>query len=575
MTRRTGYGVVALVALVLSFLFARLTIDDAFITWRYGFNLVHHGVWNWNPTAAPRVEAYTNPSYAVLSIVPAALGFPAEAFFKLVSLVLGAALCAFLATRPLPWRQKAALLLMVVGNPTYHVHLWSGLETALFSTIVIVAFGQLYLRGGLRWHGYALLTLLALTRPEGVGFALLAASWAVVLERSRRSVVGLLAVVGLLSAYWAVRAVYFGAFWPNTFYVKTAPMNVSAALVRVASDLGLGLLVLALTLGAGVLAMHLLRRRNASVRQVDASPPERWGLEKATPLVLALAATGLCVVVYWNSELLMNYANRFEWQVVAPVLVVALLRPVGDANAPYVAAAIAVAAGTVLLDPVRGTGVVAVLAVGALAAAAAAWATRTTRATVAATVLAMAAVSYLPLSGLLHLVDYRARLGYAHGAVAAALRAHPDEVRCFSIGDAGLVPFRTDVHVIDDYGLANRKIASAAFGRQDVARCAPDVVFIAAGSPWPLAANRISGPLGMKVTAEYAQDPANGYTFLRGVLWQPGYRQQMWISPAVGRSTRAALLRAITSSERNNGKSDWAFLRDNLLDFPFLSPHHG
>jgi hypothetical protein len=257
---------------------------------------------------------------------------------------------------------------------------------------------------------------------------------------------------------------------------------------------------------------------------------------------------------------------------VAPVLVVALLRPVGNGNAPYVAAAVAVAAGTVLVDPARGTGVVAVLAVGALVASAAAWATRSSRATVVATLLAMAAVSYVPLSGLLHLVDYRARLDYAHGAVAAALRARSEEVHSFSIGDAGLVPFRTDMNVIDDYGLANREIASGTFDRQDVARWSPDIIFIGAGSPWPVLADRISGPLGTKVTAEYAQDPANGYTFLRGVLWQPGYRQQMWISPAVGTSTRAALLRAITSSERNNGKSDWEFLRANLFDFPFLRP---
>ena len=63
---------------------------DAFITWRYGFNLVNHGIWNYNPSTFDPTQAYTNPIYALLSIIPALLGINVVLFFKIISLIFSA-----------------------------------------------------------------------------------------------------------------------------------------------------------------------------------------------------------------------------------------------------------------------------------------------------------------------------------------------------------------------------------------------------------------------------------------------------------------------------------------------------
>ncbi len=73
------------VGLCWSLLYAQFTVDDSFIFFRYGHTLIHHHVWNWNPTGA-HVEAYTSTLYAILSVVPALLHVSPLLFFKLIGL---------------------------------------------------------------------------------------------------------------------------------------------------------------------------------------------------------------------------------------------------------------------------------------------------------------------------------------------------------------------------------------------------------------------------------------------------------------------------------------------------------
>ena len=63
----------SLIALINSYLFSRFTVDDAFITWRYGINLVNHGIWSYNPVNFDVTQSYTNALIAFLSLVPAYL----------------------------------------------------------------------------------------------------------------------------------------------------------------------------------------------------------------------------------------------------------------------------------------------------------------------------------------------------------------------------------------------------------------------------------------------------------------------------------------------------------------------
>src|SRR5690349_4552654 len=79
---------VAALATISLYLFSRFTVDDAFISWRYGKNLVDFGVWNYNPSTFDPTQAYTNPIYAVLGIIPSFFGWDVVLFFKLLSIAL-------------------------------------------------------------------------------------------------------------------------------------------------------------------------------------------------------------------------------------------------------------------------------------------------------------------------------------------------------------------------------------------------------------------------------------------------------------------------------------------------------
>lgn len=120
-------------------LFGQFVIDDAFITYRYGYNFVNYGVWNWN-SDGNKVEAYTNFSYAVLSIIPAYFGWSALWFFKAMGLGW---LGLFI------WRARVAAgelrewaTLFICANPYVYVNFFSGLETGLFMVLVLESFIQ-------------------------------------------------------------------------------------------------------------------------------------------------------------------------------------------------------------------------------------------------------------------------------------------------------------------------------------------------------------------------------------------------------------------------------------------------
>lgn len=62
------------------YVYSRFTVDDAFITWRYGKNLISHGIWNYSPNFVDPTQAYTNPIFAIAGIIPAAFGWDTVLF---------------------------------------------------------------------------------------------------------------------------------------------------------------------------------------------------------------------------------------------------------------------------------------------------------------------------------------------------------------------------------------------------------------------------------------------------------------------------------------------------------------
>ena len=66
---------------IFTWLYIPLSWDDSYISYRYALNLVNGNHWNWN-NDNDVVEAYTNFSYAVLSIVPIYIKIDPTIFFK-------------------------------------------------------------------------------------------------------------------------------------------------------------------------------------------------------------------------------------------------------------------------------------------------------------------------------------------------------------------------------------------------------------------------------------------------------------------------------------------------------------
>ena len=568
-----GIGVMAA---VLSWMFARYTVDDAYISWRYGYNLVHAGVWNWN-AGGERVEAYTNPLYTAVFVLPSLLRVPVELFAKLLGVALLAAYLVAVRVVRVPYAQRVALWAVALLSPVFFVHLFSGLETVSFALLTALLFAWVYRRGTLRRHGHLVALAVAASRPEGILFAAVAEVWTWAVSRRRDDLRGALAVGGVLLAYWGARTWYFGRLFPNTFYQKSLGNDgwIDRASEWLTGQPGGGpavaaaLLLVACALGAALAS--LWRRTRHTRRPWTATDAER--LRQATPLVLALTAVVVQFGLYASSTLAMNYANRFTWQILLPVAVVALCRP---RNAPSVwpvsAAALAALAQLWLWTKAEQLSpgmVLAVASVAALAVLAVRIPRARTALPVAVPLLAALLVSCVPLPELTKLAAYRYRLEYAHQALGRALDA-PDAPRgTVAIGDAGIAPFcmGSGRDIYDLRGLADPYLRRGPLPRELMGREVQAVVVVGTpGDPKGLRATTVSSlPL---LRHAYGA----GFTSAARLRFTPTAWQEVLVRPGRQKWAQRELAQAAARARRENNVSDAAVLRRHVGEFPFLGP---
>lgn len=269
-------------------------MDDAFITWRYGQNLVQHGVWNYNPTTFDPTQAYTNPIFALLSVVPAFLGFNVVLFFKLVSLLaLVAFIIFFLRRRP----EANFPLALFFAVPATMIHIFSGLETFLFVSLMLLLF--LAIKNDEGRLAVAATAVLLITRPESILLLVLVPVLLAVSLQNRRIYVNWkrLLRIGLVLVAWAglifaTNVAVFGVALPNTFFVKSSQYFFN------------GSFFLWLLAFIPLLPLALLKL---------------WRV-----VILAIAFYLPVVFSYSTSYLAMDYAGRFAFQVYAPMALLAI-----------------------------------------------------------------------------------------------------------------------------------------------------------------------------------------------------------------------------------------------------------
>jgi arabinofuranosyltransferase len=217
-------------------IFRGFIVDDAFITFRYVRQWTHGNGLVYN--IGDRVEGYSNFLWILLLTPFDFLGI------ELVLAAKGLGILLSFLTLLVTWRfaqrfsiPDVASLLLAASSP---FAAWSvgGLETPLFTFLLAVS-GYTLVREeeeGRGWLSGFLFGLLALTRPEGLLFALAAAAfrgWRLYRLDSRperRDLLRLLGLIALVGPYFWWRFTYYGYPLPNTVYAKSMGLHPRALL---------------------------------------------------------------------------------------------------------------------------------------------------------------------------------------------------------------------------------------------------------------------------------------------------------------------------------------------------------
>jgi arabinofuranosyltransferase len=335
-----------------------LLFDDAMIPMRYAWRLAHGGGLTFN--AGQRVEGFSSPLFVVAVMTPAALLLGKSAAALAVQwlgalFMLGAAAAtarvavALVAEEPPAWRWAAAPAGFAVALLYYPLSFWTlqGMETglvALLSTSALALAVHDRVQPRRRLLFGALLGLLVCTRLDAaLAAAILWLFRASTLPRAQRrwlrgeTALFLALVVVMLLA----RRLYFGAWLPNTYYLKLQGLpaavrwhngltfvrplwreQVGGALLFALFGAAWQRSSLALTIGS-LLATAMLYQA-----WVGGDPWPYWRqLAPYVPLVLLASAYGALVLL-----------RRVPW-LAALVAAVVLYDGVVRANAPFVAEA--------------------------------------------------------------------------------------------------------------------------------------------------------------------------------------------------------------------------------------------
>ena len=199
--------------------------DDAFISFRYARNLaLGHGL-VFNP--GERVEGYTNFLWTLLLAGASKLHLApglTSLVLGLLSLAACLALVRDLADRLSPRRAPVILSIGVVLLATHTFiadYGTSGLETVFAATLVLLSLHRALAARPLQAGLASVAAIMA--HPDHAIFygALAAALW--LQNRSRRDLLRYLAPMLLVyTPYFLWRWHYYGSFFPNTFYAKSA-----------------------------------------------------------------------------------------------------------------------------------------------------------------------------------------------------------------------------------------------------------------------------------------------------------------------------------------------------------------
>jgi len=329
-------------------------VDDAYISYRYAWNLVHGNGLVFNPGEV--VEGYTNFLWTMLSAIPIALGvLPAGvALAANIALSLGVVGLTYVLAGRLAddgrwtmddgrfnnphsafrmpqsvWPLLAAFLMTVdVSLITFGAR-GSGMETVLFAFLALLSVALSWAGprpgNGMRALAGVSLALAALTRPEGLLVAVLvlgARTWQDRVEKTpiaRPLLAAMVPFLVIIVPYEVWRTAFYGYPFPNTFYAKT---GISVALVERGAAytwtfvtehwLPVALMFVGVAVGIASIIASRGRREDGSRRAVGS---ETSGLRLALVLLVVVYCSYIVVV---GGDWLV--ADRFFVPLLAPIV---------------------------------------------------------------------------------------------------------------------------------------------------------------------------------------------------------------------------------------------------------------
>jgi hypothetical protein len=285
------------------FLFAQVLIDDAFIFFSYGYNLIHHGFFNWHADNN-YVEAYTSYIVALLSIVPPLLNIEPFIFIKMVGVFIFF-LIIYRIFKTVTNKKTALFTIVIfVTNWNTYVHTFAGLETLIWLWLLLELFIQLK---NIEWNTFQQLKLcticllLPLTRPEGAIFVFFAFFYLILSKKVKFNnfILVVFFVVGL--SYYVWRTIQYGFLFPMPFYQKAINTPIRKPFL---------LFINVYTSWQYLLCVFLLYR----ILKTD------YLLNK-----LYLVCFALFFGLYGFSFLQMNYAERFPFQLFFPLILFSIM----------------------------------------------------------------------------------------------------------------------------------------------------------------------------------------------------------------------------------------------------------
>ena len=200
--------------------------DDAYASYRYADNWVRGLGLVFN--AKERVEGITNPLWTLILGVLHQCGFDIErssTTLGLIAYVMCIPLLILGGRAPGLRRGLPIAALIAAADPDFATFASGGLETSFFATSVLASFVFAWLPGNIIASGVAAGILAAISgmlRPDGALFVPALALAFVGKARRRGMLPYLLPCIALLASFHSWRRCYYGQWFPNTYYAKSA-----------------------------------------------------------------------------------------------------------------------------------------------------------------------------------------------------------------------------------------------------------------------------------------------------------------------------------------------------------------